>query len=308
MSRLASPYLPIDSDSRWLKGNHHGHSTVSDGLNTPEENIRLYEDAGYDYLALSEHDTLLDVRPLQAGTGMCLIPAIEVTSCFGQTLLYLGADREFPAKAWTPSQIMSAVHDAGGLFVYDHPNWLPVPDYTTDDLLDTMDGLAGMEIYTGVIERLPGNARATNRWDRLLSKGWHVFGHGTDDQHELKDCFIAWNCVQWEPDRNVTWQGIVEACRSGRFYASTGVTVSCIGTDAEGSSATVVSDADEVHWIADGGVIVRKAAGGTDSISMDALLETVPEDQLTYLRAECLGQGNRTAWCQPFFLTSGDGN
>ena len=73
----------------------------------------------------------------------------------------------------------------------------------------------GMEIYTGVIERLPGEAKATDRWDRLLSKGWRVFGHGTDDQHRPEDQFLAWNCVPWPLDTPITATGIVAALAAG---------------------------------------------------------------------------------------------
>lgn len=302
MQRFVSTYMPLETSCRWLKGNHHGHSTVSDGKDTPEENIRLYEEAGYDYLALSEHDTLLDTTALQHNTSLCLVPAIEVTSCFGQTLLYLGADREMPKKKWTPRQIMDAVHEAGGLFIYDHPNWKPVVDYTTDDLLDTMSGMVGMEIYTGVIERLPGEAKATDRWDRLLSKGWRVYGHGTDDQHELVDCFLAWNSVQWPSETPVTWQGLVEACQQGRFYASTGVEIDRVGTDASDTEVIVSSDADEIRWVIQDGIIARKATGGKDSFLISEMADFQTGDRPTYVRAECLGRGNRMAWTQPFFV------
>ena len=307
MPRFVSTYYDLDVSCRWLRGNHHGHSTVSDGKFSPEENVRLYEDAGYDYLALSEHDTLLDVSALQPHTSMCLVPAIEVTSCYNQTLLYLGADRELPAKAWTPAQIMTAVHAAGGLFIYDHPNWRPRPDYTTDDLLDTMEGLRGMEIYTGVIERLPGEAKATDRWDRLMNKGWRVFGHGTDDQHDLIDCFIAWNCVQWRQDDPVTPRGIVEACTTGRFYASTGVTIHATGVSEDGQRVHIKSDADEIRWIIRDGIVAYKVEGGDSTVTMDELAHwtDVPGAdplQAMYLRVECLGHGNRSAWTQPFWI------
>jgi hypothetical protein len=307
MPGFVSTYLPVISSYRWLKGNHHGHSTVSDGQLSPEENIRLYEEAGYDYLALSEHDTLLDVSVFQPHTSMCLVPAIEVTSSSNQTLLYLGADREMPARSWTPKQIMDAAHDAGGLFIYDHPNWRPRPDYTTDELLDTMHGLRGMEIYTGVIERLPGEAKATDCWDRFLSKGWRVFGHGTDDQHDLVDFFIAWNCVQWPQDEPVTSQGIVAACNTGRFYASSGVTITSVGVSEDGQQILIESDADEIRWIIRDGIIAHKVEGGRSVVTMDDLLQwpAIPDAdpaQALYLRAECLGHGNKAAWTQPFWV------
>lgn len=198
--KFISPYLGSGTSFTWLRGNHHGHSTRSDGTEEPLTIIRSYEEAGYDYFALSEHDFLLRREELQPYTKMCVIPAIEVTAKDKQTLLYLGADEILPVRAWTPKQIMDRVHQSGGLFIFDHPNWKPFQDYATDQLLDSMEGIKGIkgiEIYTGVIERLYGQALATDRWDYLLSKGRKVFGHGTDDQHHQRDQFIAWNCVQW---------------------------------------------------------------------------------------------------------------
>jgi hypothetical protein len=306
MPRFVTSYLDPDAPCRWLRGNHHGHSTVSDGRFSPEENIRMYEEAGYDYLALSEHDRLLDVAPLQPHTALCLVPAIEVTSCYNQTLMYLGANREFPARAWTPKRIMDEVHAAGGLFIYDHPNWRPWPAYTTDDHLDALTGLRGMEIYTGVIERVAGDAKATDRWDRLLAKGWRVFGHATDDQHDRGDYFLAWNRVQWPEGAPVAAAGIVAACAEGRFYASTGVTIHTVGVRAGGQEIGIASDAEEIWWIIRDGLVVHKSSGGACTVSMEAFRRWpgVPEDPAgaLYVRAECMGRGHAAAWTQPFWI------
>ena len=196
-----------------------------------------------------------------------------------------------------------AVHDAGGLFVFDHPNWKPVPEYASDALLDSMEGLRGMEIYCGLIERLGGEARATDRWDRLLSRGWRVWGHGTDDQHEATDRFIAWNCVQWPAAVDVDASGIIEALGDGRFYASTGVTIEATGVTDEGRRCCVDSDADEIRWIVNGGRILKKEPGGAGSLTVDELLRAgLPEGDL-YARAECLGRGAAAAWTQPFWVS-----
>ena len=113
MAKFTSSYLSGDGQWRWLQGNHHGHSTVSDGKDEPAALVEVYERAGYNYLALSEHDVLLDPTELQVQTSMCLVPAVEVTSSYGQTLLHLGAERALPARQWHPRQIMEAAHEAG---------------------------------------------------------------------------------------------------------------------------------------------------------------------------------------------------
>jgi hypothetical protein len=45
---------------RWLKGNLHTHSLWSDGDDFPESIIAWYRDGGYDFVALSDHNTLAE--------------------------------------------------------------------------------------------------------------------------------------------------------------------------------------------------------------------------------------------------------
>ena len=297
MPNFTSSYLSLDTPCNWLRGNHHGHSTVSDGDNSPLETMRAYEAAGYDYFALSEHDTLLPATELQPHTHMCILQAVEVTTAQNQTLMYLGADHT-PPQGMTAYEVMQHIHASGGLFIFDHPNWRLYSTYATDELLESLVGMKGMEIYTGVIEILPGEAQATNRWDRLLCKGRHIFGHATDDQHEPAHYFVAWNMVQWPQKEPVTPAGILDALTNGRFYASTGVTISRVGVS--GHSIVIESDASEIHWITRDGVIAQKDRTGSARFDITRL-GSDPAASL-YVRAECLGCGNAKAWTQPFWI------
>ena len=47
--------LPFDKPGTFWKGNLHTHSTNSDGTRTPEEICAIYREAGYDFLALTDH-------------------------------------------------------------------------------------------------------------------------------------------------------------------------------------------------------------------------------------------------------------
>ena len=46
-----------DEKAIWLKGNIHSHSTFSDGSLTPEQMKDAYRHHGYDFLAVTDHDT-----------------------------------------------------------------------------------------------------------------------------------------------------------------------------------------------------------------------------------------------------------
>lgn len=47
--------LPFDKPGKFFKGNLHTHSTRSDGLLTPEAVCRVYREAGYNFLAVTDH-------------------------------------------------------------------------------------------------------------------------------------------------------------------------------------------------------------------------------------------------------------
>ena len=114
-----SPYLPLGTPARWLRGNHHGHSTVSDGSDSPGANIEAYEKAGYDYLALSEHDVFVDPATYQSETRMVLLPAVEVTSRLDQTLMYLGAGADLPGRRELALAVSRASECSGASWTRD---------------------------------------------------------------------------------------------------------------------------------------------------------------------------------------------
>ena len=45
---------------RWYRGNTHAHTLWSDGDDFPESVARRYRDAGYDFLAITDHNTVAD--------------------------------------------------------------------------------------------------------------------------------------------------------------------------------------------------------------------------------------------------------
>jgi hypothetical protein len=311
--KFRSPYLPLDRPARWLKGNHHGHSTLSDGVDSPEANVDAYDAAGYDYFALSEHDRFCDPAAYSARTGMVLLPAVEVTSDLDQTLMYLGATADLPGKGTQSLRgVLAFVQARGGLFICDHPNWLYRPDRLhapVEDLL-AIESLPAIEIYTGVIERLRGNPYSLDVWDRLLSAGRRVFGHATDDQHGNVDRFLGWNCVQWPSGSEPTPEGIIAALAAGRFVASTGVAISSIGIADDGAVISVESNALFIRWIVAGGILAEVTEGGSGSLSLTDIpsLDRVAWSRFSnpgdarYVRVECVGDRGTMAWSQPFFI------
>jgi hypothetical protein len=314
--RFVGPYLPLDAPCRWLKGNHHGHSTRSDGTCAPAEEIAAYSAAGYDYMALSEHDRYFNPSADAVPSGPVLLPAVEVTSVSGQTLMYLGATADIPERRQRSlAEIAAFVAERGGLFVVDHPNWLyrhGLLHATAEEILAAPE-VQAIEIYTGVIERMAGSVYALDVWDALLGAGRRVFGHAVDDQHRPEDRFRGWNLVQHPlAVGHCTPESIIAALRAGRFVASTGVSVDSIGISSDGRAIVLASDAREIAWISNGGVEVARVVGDRAELSIEMLLATAARDATSldperrYVRAELRGEEGTLAWTQPFFVEAAE--
>ena len=43
-------YHGFKQNGNWYKGNIHSHTTVSDGMLTPEQSAKLYKDNGYQFM------------------------------------------------------------------------------------------------------------------------------------------------------------------------------------------------------------------------------------------------------------------
>ena len=45
---------------RWVKGNTHAHTSNSDGNETPRRVMRWYQDYGYHFLVITDHDMITE--------------------------------------------------------------------------------------------------------------------------------------------------------------------------------------------------------------------------------------------------------
>jgi predicted metal-dependent phosphoesterase TrpH len=76
------------------KADLHTHTTASDGMFRPAENVRLAKEAGLSALAITDHDTVAGVEEaLEAGReyGITVIPGMELsTSADGKDIHILG--------------------------------------------------------------------------------------------------------------------------------------------------------------------------------------------------------------------------
>ncbi len=291
---VTNPYGNL-TGGQWVRGNLHTHTTRSDGQRPPQEVIDDYARRGYDFLMLSDHEVLNSEADLKQwdARGMVLIPGNEIAG--GPHLLHVDADRRIPPVASRQqilNEIMAAEKETGrGFAIMNHPDWQEQFNHATIEQLREWWGYIGMEIYNGVINRLDGSPYALSKWDLLLSEGRRIWGFANDDMHAAEgDIELGWN-VAYVKDRTVA--GVVEALRTGRFYASTGVVIKSI--EVTGSRIRVVTEnARRLSVIRNVGRRILKADG--PEIEFE-----VPADA-SYVRVQCWGEGEKMAWTQPFFI------
>jgi hypothetical protein len=284
--RYSDPYAV---SGHWYKGNLHTHTTTSDGKLSPAEVIAWYEQHGYHFVALTDHDTFCDPAPLQPTTRLALIPGFEFSrgAVPEAHMLCLGVRAAFKGDYQT---VLTATRALGGMAILCHPNWV------RDDLWspDAMMGLryhAGIEIYNHVITRLPGRALATDDWDAVLTRGHLIWGYANQDAHRLDDFGHAWNMVL-APSRKV--ERLLYSLANGHCYASTGLTFQHIGYDGSVIQVVLARHA-RIRFVGPGGAIL------SERTARAAAYEPTGE---AYVRVEVENDERQWAWSQPFWRLS----
>jgi hypothetical protein len=102
---------------------------------------------------------------------------------------------------------------------------------------------------------------------------------------------MGWN-VAYVTER--TAGAVVDALRRGRFYASTGVVIDDI---------QVTGDVIQVRTRNAGRVAAFIHDGIRVKYADEPVLELVVPPDARYVRFECWGDGETSAWTQPFFVT-----
>ncbi|HUU42843.1 MAG TPA: CehA/McbA family metallohydrolase [Planctomycetota bacterium] len=288
-ARLVSPLFT--DKGTWLRGNLHVHTSRSDGRADPQETVARYASLGHDFLGLSDHD-VYSVGDGLDPCGMLLLPGNEV-SANGPHLLDVGAKRKVEPHP-DRQVVIDAINATSGFAVLCHPSWMEEWNHYTFEMLMRFRDYVGIEIYNGLVLDQAGCHLATDKWDRLLSAGRLVWGFANDDAHRPEQAGRAWNVVR-AAER--TPEAILEALRTGAFYASTGVEIDAI--TADGAELHVVApNADRIDVFRMNGFRVATADG--PELRFDAA-----DVMSRYIRVECLGRGGAMAWPQPILIRGG---
>lgn len=223
--------LPFDKPGRFWKGNLHTHSTVSDGALTPEEVCQFYRDAGYDFIALTDHFMsyfqwkIADTTPFRTPEFTTLIgaelhaPGIEF-EWYPWHILAVGLPLDFLAVSEGENGIKLAKRAvACGAFVaIAHPEWYNLSEADALSLV----GVQAVEVFNGTSVDHNDKPSGWALLDLLLARGHRYLALATDDAHfrpDRADTLLGWTMVKAE---ELTPESLLQALHNGHYYSSTG--------------------------------------------------------------------------------------
>jgi len=108
------------------------------------------------------------------------------------------------------------VSENGGVPFLAHTYWSGL----RVDQWEHCEGLVGIEVWNTGCELEVGRGDASLHWDEVLERGRRVYGLAVDDSHHPGfDSGLAWT---WVRAAERSRAAVLDALRSGAFYASTG--------------------------------------------------------------------------------------
>ncbi|MFF0263947.1 CehA/McbA family metallohydrolase [Kribbella sp. NPDC004536] len=219
----------FDLPGRFWRGNLHTHSNLSDGALTPAETAEVYRNAGYDFVAITDHFRpeygypVTDTRDLRTDTFTTLVgaelhaPRTEAGQSWHIVAAGLPLDFEPPTASETGPGLARRARAAGAFVGMAHPS----ASLLTATDAESLDAAHSIEVYNALADR-ENRADSWHLTDVLLNRGHRFTTYAADDAHlqpqDPPPC-QAWVQVRAEgldPD------ALLAALKSGHFYSSTG--------------------------------------------------------------------------------------
>lgn len=295
-----------------LKGGLHCHTTRSDGCGAPEDVIRLHEENGYDFLALTDHD-IYNYRNFKPDSKLTILPAMEFDNTFiyGKTgfrtyhTVVIGPekkdgnpyeqDQRF-ASGSAPDQehfqtYLDKFHNDKQLTFYCHPEWSGTPVR----FFEKMEGHFAMEIWNSGCAFENEMDMDAAYWDDLLGQGKRIFGVAVDDGHAMEHHCRGWVRV----NAGNTVNDIRAALTKGAFYSSCGPEIKDFYVD-DGFAYIECSPCSRIRMHSDMHPTSIQAGDGLTS----AKFPITPNwtGGYKYIRMTVIDAEGKKAWTNPIFL------
>ncbi|MGN9894649.1 CehA/McbA family metallohydrolase [Micromonospora sp. L31] len=298
--------VPFNQPGRFWRGNLHTHSDRSDGALPPEEIARRYREAGYDFLAITDHFRakynfpLTDTRQLRTSRFTTLLgaelhpPRTEFSSEWH--ILAVGLPLGFPPPEPDESapQLARRARGAGAFIGMAHP---AASLLTTADA-ESLDAAHAVEVYNALSAR-EDRGDSWHLADVLINRGHRLSAYAADDAHfqphDPPGC-AAWVQVRAE---SLDPQALLAALKAGHYYSSTGPELHDIKLD---------DDLITVRCSPVRKVLITGGDPGAKVVQGEALTEcSLPLAMFKrrWCRVTVEDSHGRRAWSNPIYLPPG---
>ena len=214
-------YKDMYGNTRYKVGLHI-HTTLSDGRATPEDAAKMYKDAGFDAIAITDH---WKFHPEANLSGLKILSGCEYnvgasdTSVNVMHIVGVGM-RHAPEldKSASRQEIIDAIIDTGGRAIWAHPAW----SLNTPAEAKALSGFSAVEIYNSVSNAGQSSRPYSGYFVDLLANEGVVYPLvATDDVHHYgkDDAVKSYIMVKAESDSQ---EDLLKAVRDGNFYATQG--------------------------------------------------------------------------------------
>ena len=278
----------------WYRGNLHMHTMESDGDLSFEDAVQFYRDAGYDFLAVTDHWHWCEERQ---GPGFLLLRGCEydVGSSVPQGIYHIVGigcigDPQLVRRGpdLSAQQIIDRIHAHQGFAILAHPSW----SLNRPDKVLALHDIDATEIYN-TFSGTPWNARpySGDFIDILASEGRLLPCMAADDSHRYAG--EQGRSYLMVKARALTREAILEALRNGDFLATQGPMASI---SIENKTAVVhCTPAVRVVFYSDS---VWSDTRVTEGDGLTQAFCPLRKNE-TFIRAEITDAEGRTAWTSP---------
>ncbi|HVY51040.1 MAG TPA: CehA/McbA family metallohydrolase [Devosia sp.] len=212
--------FPVRKGAGWYRGDLHCHTFHSDARGAPEVLHAAARQAGLDFLAVADHNTISQRRYFHphSSPDLVFVRAMEVTTAVGHANVF-GVDDWIDFRMTRPSDahiLERLVHERGGLLSVNHDK----PTIPWDYELPRIDC---MEVWQSTW--MAWNWVSLGRWQQRLASGLRIAAIGGSDFHQPEALQPEGPLVLARPT-TVLWMSdlsednVLAAMRAGRGYVT----------------------------------------------------------------------------------------
>ncbi len=318
----------------WYKGNLHSHTTNSDGTLTPRQSVTLFQQYGYHFLCLSDHDVYTDYRKEFDNEKFILLPGLEASAYLleketkkvlkvhhihgilgteemqqqAKNPLFVHGERIEPRcfeGQWNGAEVAQQLSDylksRGCITTYNHPIWSRVEQ----EEFVNIEGVWALEIFNYNTVNESNTGYDITYWDVMLRKGKKIWAIATDDNHnngmfhDIGVGCIMVNAPQLEREL------ILQNMLCGNYYLSSGPKIMEWKIE-HGKAVVKCSPVYRIDFIVGGPINSGKSyLGKSIEETLEGAVYELNGDE-TYIRVQCTDKYGKTAWSNPFYEEEND--